>query len=256
MSSITSRYQPHPDLLLWELRSFFIYFLVREPAYQDLTERLRSLWRNVLDRHQTLDSEIAFDQLPDNLPADDPLNVYVAALHVGVSDRLRCREGGAPAAWVCYAVHGGVTGASVGARATPQAERLLGTLQVVVDFGSAVVLAKVDGAPLSTPEEVDRAAIEPSYSGSRFDQWKRLRQKSHDELDRLLDAMQEQIDGATSEWPRLNQQGRKTRTQVTMPKLVRWVVGDEEQFDGDRSATNVLLHDVRLDPPGQSKKNR
>lgn len=60
-----------------------------------------------------------------------------------------------------------------------------------------------------------------------------------------------QLPAPFTRWKALKQ-GYKTRTEVTMGKLVRWVVGHERQFAGDRSATNDLLHDLGLDAPGRS----
>jgi len=117
-----------------------------------------------------------------------------------------------------------------------------------------MVLAKINDIPLSTEEQVDQDAILQQHAGTPFTQWEQLRELSHQEFDRLLDTLKSQAEEATADWPRMNQQGRATRTEVTMQKLVRWVVGRERQFAGDRSATRALLKDLQLDPPGKSEE--
>lgn len=251
------RYQPHPELFYWELRMYFCYFLVREQTYADVEQRLVPLWKDVLRQHRDLDPHIPYNQLPASSTPDDPLNTYFSTLRSQVSNELRCREQGAPADWVCHAVHGGVTGAPFDAGATFQHFHWHGTLHVPIGSdGFAMVLAEVNGNPLSTREEVEQSTIEQKHPGTPFTQWKRLKQLSHKELDRLLESLRNEVEGATSDWPRMNQQGHETRTQATMEKLVRWVVGRERQYAGDRSATNDLLKELRLDAPGKSEKTR
>ncbi len=106
-SSSLPRYQPHPDHLHWELRAFFCYFLVREQAYSDVTSTLDPLWKDVLGRHPNIDPRTPFTQIPALPDTNDPVNIYLSTLRSEVSDHLRCREQGAPAAWVCHAIHAG-----------------------------------------------------------------------------------------------------------------------------------------------------
>jgi len=235
---------------------YFLYFLVREQAYVDVEQGLIPLWEDVLAQHPDLDPHLPFDQLPAPSAPGDSLDRYLSALRSEVSNQLRCREQGAPADWVCHALHGGVTGAPFDAGAAVPHFRWRGTLEIPVGSdGVAMVLAKTNGAPLSSKEEVEEASIEQQQPGTPFTQWKKLKQLAHQELDHLLESLRDHVESATAEWPRLNQQSFKTRTQVTMEKLVHWVVGREEQFAGDRSATNDLLKELRLDPPGKLEKN-
>ena len=255
-STSAPRYQPHPELFHWKLRMYFLYFLVREQTYVDVQQGLAPLWQDVLAQYPGLDPQLPFAQLPASSAPDDSLNRYFSGLRSEVSNHLRCREHGAPAGWVCHALHGGVTGAPFDAGAAVPYLLWHGTLDVPVGSdGVAMVLAKINGTPLSSKEEVEEASINQQQPGTPFTQWKKLTKLAHQELNHLLESLRVQVDSATAEWPRLNQQGFKTRTQVTMEKLVHWVVGREEQFAGDRSATNDLLKELRLDPPGKLEKN-
>jgi hypothetical protein len=250
------RYRPHPDQFHWELRNFFCHFLVKEQAFADARERLVPLWRELLSQYQELAPDTPFNHLPKPAAPNDALDIYLAALSAEVSDHLRCREHGEAVEWVCHALHAAVNDlSSIDAGMAPQHYFWHGTLQVpVLSAGTAMVVGKVNDVPVVTEAEFDRLTIQAQHAGTPFSQWKALKKLAHQELDGVLKELRNQIEGATADWPSMNQQGRVTRTQVTMEKLVRWVVGREEQYAGDRSATNDLLKDLRLDPPGKSEK--
>ena len=147
-STSAPRYQPPPELLHWQLRMYFLYFLVREQAYVDVEQGLIPLWEDVLAQHPDLDPHLPFDQLPAPSAPGDSLDRYLSALRSEVSNQLRCREQGAPADWVCHALHGGVTGAPFDAGAAVPHFRWRGTLEIPVGSdGVAMVLAKTNGAP-------------------------------------------------------------------------------------------------------------
>ena len=255
-SSSLPRYQPHPDHLHWELRVFFCVYLVKEQAYSDATKALSPLWQEVLDKHQDIAPNTPFNLLPKPSNPHDALGRYVSALQTEVSDRLRCREQGVAAEWVCHAVHAGVNGDTpFDAGVSPQHYLWHGTLQIpIISAGFAIVLGKINDHPITDESEADRLTITAQQPGTTFNQWKALKKLAHQELDQLLEELRDQVEGATSDWPRLNQRGRTTRTQETMPKLVEWVVGRKEHIAGDRSATNDLLKELRLDAPGKSEK--
>ena len=254
------RYQPHPEQFLVELRVWFCRFLVREQRYSDLKATLEPLWKDVLARHPGIDPSTPFAQIPASPAINDPLNIYLLTLRSGVSDHLRCREDGAPASWVCHAVHAGVNGTSLVAGEVPQHYLWHGTLHIPINSaGFAIVLGKINDHPITDESEAERLTIEVQQPGTTFNQWGALKKLAHQELDQLLEGLRDQAESTTADWPRLNQQGRKTRTQQTMPKLVEWVVGRKHHIAGDRSATNDLLKELRLDAPGKSEeksKNR
>ena len=252
----SSRYRPHPDQFNWELRAFFCYFMVREEAFDKAVGHLKPLWEDAVAATDSLDSKITYRQLP---ASDDPvsaINVYIAALRSAVSDQLRCRMSGAPADWVCFALHGSVNGGSLDTGVAPQHFLWMGTFYVpVLSAGAAFVVAKINDHHLFTEEEVERDhTIDATHPGVPFDQWKKLKKLAHEDLDQLLATLRNQVESETSGWPSMNAGGRKTRQQVTMEKLVRWVIGKEEQFAGERSATFELLKELGLDSPGRFKK--
>ncbi|HEV2123145.1 MAG TPA: hypothetical protein VGW38_10270 [Chloroflexota bacterium] len=224
-----------------------------------MIEALAPHWERVLESRPSLDPETPYYLLPvqDIDPTKnplDPLAVYILAVQLGVSGDLRCRERGKPSVWVSHAVHASVNGSALDIGVAPQHWLWVGELLVpILSMGSASVVRRINGQPFSDFEETQEKVIESARAGTPFNQWKKLKRLAHEELDQLLDALRDQVESKTADWPNMYDKGRTTRTQDTMQKLVRWVVGREEQYLGDRSATNALLKELRLDPPGKSK---
>lgn len=255
-----SSYRPNPDQWHWELRNFFLYYLVREPTYKAVVEKLGLYWKRVLENRPDLDPEAPYYLLPfhdvdptKNPP--DPLALYAFAVQLAVSGDLRCTEGSKPSVWVSHAIHAGVNGTALDIGHAPQHWLWVGELLIPIgSVGFAAVGGKINGHVITDFETVERQTIEQPHAGTPFNQWKKLKKLAHQEFDHLLEELQEQVEAKTADWPNMYQKGRKTRTQETMQKLVRWVVGREEQFDGDRTETYALLKELRLNPPGASKK--
>ncbi len=254
----SSRYQPHPDHFNWELRAFFSYFLVREEAFKTEMERLKPLWERVKGDHPALDAQISYGRLPASADPMSALNVYIASLRVSVSDGLRCRVGGAPADWVCQAMHGGVTGGSmVEGRGEQEHYLWMGRLLIpVMSFGAALVMPQIGDHNLISQEEIDRAhSLDATRPGSAFDQWGKLKKLAHADLDLLLDALRKQQAQATEHWPSMNRGGRDKRRFETMECLVNWLVGGESLWASDRPNAHALLKEIGLDQPGAVEKN-
>jgi hypothetical protein len=262
VKSVSGSYRPNPDRWHWELRNWFLFYLVREEAYKEARSILEPAWQVALKSRPNLDPATPYFALlgevsrsPSQPPHRDPLILYFYLVQGCISDQLRCREDGQASPWVCHAMHAGVAGTALDIGVSPREWLLLGELHIpLLSVGAAFVVRKLGGVPTSDPDEVDRKTLEPSNTGTTFNQWDNLRKQAHEELDRLLDEMRADVESATSSWPNMYQKGRRTRTTETMRKLVRWVVGREEQWGGDRSATNSLLRELGLDPPGKSKK--
>jgi hypothetical protein len=227
-----------------------------------VVEDLRPYWSRVLESRPDLDPQSNYYALPlptstRDIDVADPLLHYLLAIQTSVSEQLRCRVDGLPAPWVCFALHASVNGGSLDVGVSPEHGLLIGELVIpVLTSGAAFTLRRVNGQVLSEQSRVEDQTIEEPRPGTAFQQWKKLKKQAHQELDKLLNDLREQLEIETGTWPRMYQKGRATRTQDTMEKLVRWLVGREEMFAGDRSATNDLLHELELDPPVLSKKFR
>jgi hypothetical protein len=255
-----SAYRPNPDQWHWELRTFFLYYLVREDRYRKAIDALVPYWQRVLESRPDLDPQASYYELPVPSPSEDidigdPLLQYLVFVQECVSKELRCRVDGHPASWVCYAVHASVNGTALDLGVRPTHWTWVGELLIpVLSTGSAFTVRRINGHPFSDQSLVEEQTIEEPHPGTPFSQWKKLKKQAHQELDVLLNELRAEVENKTGDWPRMYQKGRETRTQVTMKKLVRWLVGREDMFLGDRSATNDLLHELALDPPGPSEK--
>jgi hypothetical protein len=181
--------------------------------------------------------------------------IYIAAVHAVVGNDLRCREQGLPAPWVSHALHASVIGAPLDIGVAPQHWSWIGRLRIpVTSTGGASVMSDINGHLVTEYEDIERQAIEQPNAGTPFNQWEALKKLAHQELDTLLESLRDKVETKTSDWPRMYQKGRTTRTQTTMPKLVRWLVSDDELFDGDQTATSGLLKELKLDAPRYTKK--
>jgi len=246
--SVPASRQPNPAFHRTKLQHFFIYFLIRQKAYQEACDELGPLWAAACKDHEKLNSKPQYQHLPHLNDGTDSLVRYRVRLDVVVAEELRCRAKGQPAAWVCNAVHGGVTGGVISPKFDVEGALIRGILDIpVFTFGGAAISHRIWPSPYAEEEAIETRPMEP-FSG-----WKRLRKNAHRRLDALLDDMQLAQDNYARDWPRLYERGINTRIFTTMPKLVDWIVGGEEMFLGDRSATHDLLKELGLDPPVRPK---
>lgn len=237
----------NPDALLHNLRRFFILHLMRSPTFDTVADELEREWKVLIANRPELETIAHFWDLPAPQDIDDPLNAYVTHVRSTVANTLRCRVNGAPADWVCHALHAAASGAALDQDHLYDGHLFMGDVwMMVTTFGNGGVAGIINGHPVG-----DLVPIE-SQPHAAFSSWKKLKKAAHERVDEMIDRMKSEVASATEDWPRQYERGYTTRIEVTMPKLVAWLVERTEMFDGDQTATNMLLHEVGLDPPGRS----
>lgn len=176
MSQGGSTYRPSPEHFLWELRSYFFYFLIREPAYDEVKEKLRPLWNSVREALPELAHSTPYTELPELADSHTSFGTYIAALQQEVGTTLRCRENGAAADWVCHAIHAGVTNTTFSSADWGDSYTdWFGSVEVAVSaMGFAFVVGKVNKEPLDDEQTVADRYISDQDPGTTFRHWKQL----------------------------------------------------------------------------------
>lgn len=262
MSNVRASRQPDPAYFREFIRIWFIYHLMRHPKVDEIADRLRPAWERAL--------EVSYDPVTlrsahfTELPRQErTLIAYIAALESAVLGELRCTENGTPAQWVCHALHGliaqhesvpfpypsDMTPQQSGeVRLTVMAAGGAGVASFVDNeiIGGKESVTKVGMLHTDPPNAPDEAGILPAALDA-FSDWDELKDAARQHLDQLIDELRKRVEQHTQEWPKYYRKGSETLIRKTLPRIVAYLVDQEQLFSSDRTSIYPALRQLGLD---------
>lgn len=261
--SLSKSRKVHPRYYRQHLQAIFIYWLAKNPRFDEEVDPLRRLWAAALEHPKAPKS---MSDLPwESVCQGDPtLRTYRDNLERVVMQEFRCRVDGRPAQWVCRCIHDVVRSGLAVVVNVPDMQGHFMFGEVVLSamtVGRASVGAKVNGELLGDVLEFgiddqgqgDENAVALPSIGT-FEEWDALRRAAYERVDAVVTELKRRQDILTDDWIGVYLKGHQTRLERTMPILVSWLVDRELYQLGERTSATQLRKDLGLDPIGNAKK--